>query len=76
MEPLKENMLTSVESLFTTIFAFCRPINAMKRPIPTETACFSVIGMELKIASRTLVRESRIKMIPSTKTATRACCQE
>ncbi len=36
---------------------------------------FQVHRMELKIASRTLVRESRIKMIPSAKTAASACCQ-
>ena len=75
-EDLKEKMLTSVESFPTTILAFWSPINAIKRPIPTDTACFRFIGMELKIASRTLVRESRIKMIPSANTAASACCQE
>ena len=68
-EDLKEKMLTSVESFPTTILAFWSPINAIKSPIPTDTACFRFIGMELKIASRTLVRESRIKMIPSANTA-------
>ena len=74
-DDLKEKILTSVESFPTTIFAFCRPINAMKRPIPTDTACFRFIGMELKIASRTFVRERRMKMIPSANTADNACCQ-
>ena len=56
--------------------AFCRPMKAMNRPIPTETARFKGRGMELKIASRTLVRERIMKMIPSINTAKSATCQE
>ena len=74
-EDLKENTLTRVESLLTTIFAFCSPIKAMKSPIPTDTACFRFIGIALKIASRTFVSDNRIKIIPSTNTAASACCQ-
>ena len=74
-EPLKENIPNRVESLFTTIFAFCRPIKVMNKPIPTDTACFKFIGMALKIASLTFVKESRIKIRPSTNTAANAICQ-
>ena len=48
----------------------------MKSPIPTETAILSVAGMELNIASRTLVIESMMNMIPSTNTAVSAISQE
>ena len=75
IDPLKENTETRVE-LSTTICAFCRPMNVMKRPIPTETAILSVAGMALKIASLTLVRERMMKIRPSAKTAVRAICQE
>ena len=61
--------------LSTTILAFCIPINAIKRPIPTETACFKLIGIALKIPSLTLVRERTIKSRPSINTAARAICQ-
>ena len=74
-EDLKENTLTRVESLLTTILAFCSPMKAINSPIPTDTACFRFIGIALKIASRTLVRDNRIKIIPSTNTAASACCQ-
>ena len=46
----------------------------MKNPIPTDTAFFKFVGMELKIASRMLNKESRIKITPSTKTAANAAC--
>ena len=75
MDPLKENTETSV-ALSTTMCAFCRPMNVMKRPIPTETAILRVAGIALKIASLTLVRERTTKIRPSTKTAVRAICQE
>ena len=39
----KENRETSVE-LSTMIPAFCRPMNVMKKPIPTDTAIFSCFG--------------------------------
>ena len=58
----------------TTILAFCSPINAIKKPIPTDTAFFRLVGMELKIASRILNRDSRMKITPSTNTAARAAC--
>ena len=73
-ELLKEYTPTKV-ALSTTICAFCRPINAMKSPIPTDTACFKFIGMALKIASRTFVKDRRINTIPSINTAARAVCQ-
>ena len=62
-------------ALSTTILAFCIPIKAMKIPMPTDTACFKFMGMALKMASRTLVRDKMMKMIPSINTAARAICQ-
>ena len=53
----------SVDEL-TTIPAFCKPINAMNIPSPTETPCFSESGMLLKIASRIFVRDSMMNMMP------------
>ena len=50
-------------------------MNAMKRPIPTDTPFFNCKGMALKIASRTLVKERTIKIIPSMNTARSASCQ-
>ena len=58
------------------IFALIRAIINMNKPIPADTPVLSDIGIELNIASRTLVRESKIKMIPSTNTAARANCQD
>ena len=73
---VKSITVTSVESEFTTIPAFWKPMKAMNRPIPTETPFFSCIGMALKIASRTLVTDNTIKISPSTNTASSATCQE
>ncbi len=75
IEPLNEKIPTSVASLLTTIWAFCIPMKAMKSPMPTETATLIVGGIMLKIASRTLHRESSTKITPSTKTAVRAISQ-
>ena len=58
------------------MWAFCRAMKAMKRPMPTLTAVFSGSGMQLKMLSRTLVSESARKISPSTKTARSANCQE
>ena len=55
-----ENNWSNVEPP-TTICAFCKPTNAIKRPIPTLTADFRFIGIALKIASRTFVREIKEK---------------
>ena len=65
---------TNVESFFITKPEFCNPINAINKPIPTETAFLSDSGMESNIASRTLVSERAIKISPSIKTASRATC--
>ena len=56
--------------------AFCMPINAMNRPIPTDTATLMDAGIMLKIASRTLKIDRKMKIIPSANTAARATCQE
>lgn len=63
-------------SALTMMFAFNRPISAINKPIPTETAFFRVVGIELKIASLTPTKDSNIKIIPSKNTAVRANCQE
>ena len=73
--PLMENRLTSVE-LPITIFAFWRPRNVIKSPIPTLTAFFKLNGIALKIASLMLKQERIMKMIPSVRTAARATSQE
>ena len=73
--PLKFTYVRSVESLFTIICAPCKPTKAIKIPIPALTPFFNVLGIALKIASRTLVSESAIKTIPSAKTAISATLQ-
>ena len=65
-----------MESLFTTILAFCSPMKAINNPIPALTADFRVMGMALKMASLTLVTESTMKIRPSANTASSAICQE
>ena len=55
--------------------AFCRPMKAMNKPMPTDTPRFRLKGMALKMASRMLVRDSTTKIRPSTKTASSATCQ-
>ena len=67
-------IVTSVEES-TARPAFCKPMKQMNRPMPTETPRLSVSGMALKIASRTFVRLSTMKIKPSTKTASSATCQ-
>ena len=73
---LKEKREILVAGLATMIWAFKSPIRAMNRPMPAETAFFSVIGMALKMASRTFVRDKMMKIMPSIKTAASAICQE
>ena len=72
---LNENRAILVAGLATMIWAFSRPMRAMNRPMPAETAFFKVIGMALKMASRTLVRDRTMKIRPSKKTAARAISQ-
>ena len=43
-EDLKENTLTRVESLLTTILAFCSPMKAINSPIPTELHVSGSLG--------------------------------
>ncbi len=60
----------------STIPAFINPINAINRPIPTDTAFLRFIGIELKIASLTWKNDNIINIIPSRNTAVKANCQE
>ena len=69
---LKECSVTQVEELFTTMPAFCRPMNAMNRPIPEEMATLTEWGMASKMSLRRPVTVSRTKMTPSNSTSTRA----
>ena len=55
-----------------TMPAFTRPMNAMKRPIPTEIAFLMFCGIELMIASRTLKNDNKMKIRPSKNTAVNA----
>ena len=52
--PVNEYRLTSVGPS-TMICAFCTPINAIKKPIPTDTATFNCTGIALKIAHEHLL---------------------
>ncbi len=72
---LKVARATCVLSLETMIPQFCRPIKAIKRPMPPPMAAFNPAGMALAISSRTLKRLRMIKRIPSMKTAVNANCQ-
>src|SRR5690606_23799661 len=40
-------IVTKVEGSATTILAFCKPINAINKPIPALIAVFKDIGIEL-----------------------------
>ena len=60
---VKSVIVTSVDES-TTRPAFCNPINAINKPIPTDTAFLRLSGIASKIASRTFVNESTIKIIP------------
>ena len=50
--------------------------NAINNPIPTLTAVLRQVGIALKIASLTFVRERIMKIIPSANTAVSAVCHE
>ena len=67
---------TSVAEFGAASPAFCKPIKAINNPMPTETACLSERGMQLKIASRTFVTDMMMKMMPSMNTASSATCHE
>src|SRR5574344_541549 len=68
--------LTRVASFFTMTPAFCKPMNAMKRPIPAPIAFLRLAGIALTIASRRLVSVSITNIRPSIRIAVRANCQE
>lgn len=72
---LNENKAIFVAGLPTMIWALNRPIKAMNKPIPADTAFFRLKGIALKMASRTFVRDNIMKMTPSTQTAAKAISQ-
>ena len=65
-EFLKEYTPTRV-ALSTTILAFCKPINAMNRPMPALTACFRLTGMTLTTASLSPRKDMAINNTPLQK---------
>ena len=65
---------TRVASLFTTKPELCKPMKAMKRPIPPPMAYRKLSGIAFTMASRTLVSVSKINMRPSISTAVSANC--
>ena len=67
---------TSVASLFTIKPALCKPINAIKNPIPAEIPSFKLFGIELITSVRIFVKVSKIKITPSIKTAANATFHE
>ena len=62
---VKSRSAINVAPSSTVILALINPIIAMNKPIPPLTATLRLAGMALKIASRTLVTESNMKIIPS-----------
>lgn len=56
--------------------AFCRPMKAMKKPMPAPMAFFREAGMLFTMASRMLKKVSSRKMTPSQKIAVSAHRQE
>ena len=73
---VRSPIATKVDSLFTIIPAFCRPMNAMNNPIPALMAVFIVCGIASTIASLILVTVRSMNISPSMNTAVRANCQE
>ena len=66
-----------VYSFYSTLFLkYLIQILQDKSVLLVPTVLFVLAGMALKIASRTLVRERRMKIKPSTNTASSAICQE
>jgi len=74
--PLNQSALRETKVAPSTMIpAFCMPMKAMKRPIPTPIALFRFAGMLLTMASRMFAAVRIRKMIPSTNTAVSANCQ-
>ena len=63
---------TRTASSLTMMPAPCRPMNAIKTPIPAAMPIFSDVGMSFTMLSRSLVRVSSMKRIPSIKMAASA----
>ena len=60
---VKSVIVTSVDES-TTRPAFCNPINAINKPIPTDTAFLRLSGIASKIASRTFVNRNSYGKLP------------
>ena len=59
-----------------TIFAFCKPMKAMNRPMPTLTAFFQVEGDGVEDSLPDIEQGQKDEDQPSARTAARATCQE
>ena len=65
---------TRVDSFLTTRPEFCRPMNAMKSPMPMVMDFLIVSGIALTSASRRLVTVRRNSISHSIRTAVSANC--
>ena len=59
----------------TTKPPWCKPMKAIKRPIPAERANFRSDGIASMMISRSLKIVIKTKMIEATKTPAKAVCQ-
>ena len=69
---LNEANETHVDWLFTTIPAFCSPINAINRPIPAGIIFLTQSGIAEKSFALTPVTVRSVNKTPSNKTKTNA----
>ena len=65
--PMKLPSVTGVPLPATTMPPSTRPMNRMKKPMPTAMAFLSSSGMALKMASRKPVSTSMVMATPSQK---------
>ena len=72
---VKEPNPTTVDLLATTKPPWCKPMKAIKRPIPAEMANFRSDGIASMMISRSLKIVIKTKMIEATKTPAKAVCQ-
>ena len=71
--PTKLPSVTGVPLPATTMPPSTRPMNRMKKPMPTTIAFLSSSGMALKMASRKPVRTRMVMATPSRKMRPIAC---
>ena len=69
---LKEARVTPVAASLATMPAFCRPMNAMNRPMPAGIATRTDWGIAWKMVLRRPVTVRTMNSTPSKSTSTRA----